>query len=134
MFSLHFLLTTDVSQEETSITKRLLFSGERKSKKKNSKKRKNKKRKNDSIKDVSPPKVSKKNQERDTGSGLFTFMFNLSTYINWMPHPELQIKKNSCQTLGPASKRVLPDLLFFFRNFLIFHFQYSMIKGTILKP
>ena len=43
------------------------------------------------------------------------------------------IKKNSCQTLGPASKRVLPDLLFF-RNFLIFHFQYSMIKGTILKP
>jgi hypothetical protein len=46
---------------------------------------------------------------------------------------ELQIKKNSCQTLGPASKRVLPDLLFF-RNFLIFHFQYSMIKGTILKP
>ena len=23
---------------------------------------------------------------------------------------ELQIKKNSCQTLGPASKRVLPDL------------------------
>ena len=36
---------------------------------------------------------------------------------------ELQIKKNSCQTLGPASKRVLPDLstfcqtCFFFRNF-----------------
>jgi hypothetical protein len=26
---------------------------------------------------------------------------------------ELQIQKNSCQTLGPASKRVLPDLLFF---------------------
>jgi hypothetical protein len=26
---------------------------------------------------------------------------------------ELQIKKNSCQTLGSASKRVLPDLLFF---------------------
>jgi hypothetical protein len=47
--------------------------------------------------------------------------------------PELQIEKNSCQTLGPASKRILPDLLFF-RNFLIFHFQYSMIKGTILKP
>jgi hypothetical protein len=54
---------------------------------------------------------------------------------------ELQIKKNSCQTLGPASKRVLPDLstfcqtyFFFFRNVLIFHFQYSMIKGTILKP
>ena len=53
--------------------------------------------------------------------------------------PELQIKKNSCQTLGPASKRVLPDLstfcqtYFFFRNFLIFHFQYSMIKGTILN-
>jgi hypothetical protein len=52
---------------------------------------------------------------------------------------ELQIKKNSCQTLGPASKRVLPDLstfcqtYFFFRNFLIFHFQYSMIKGTILN-
>jgi hypothetical protein len=46
---------------------------------------------------------------------------------------ELQIKKKS-QTLGPASKRVLPDLLFFYRNFLIFHFQYSMIKGTILKP
>ena len=45
---------------------------------------------------------------------------------------ELQIKNNSCQTLGPASKRVLPDLLFF-RNFLIFHFQYSMIKGTILN-
>ena len=47
---------------------------------------------------------------------------------------ELQIKKNSCQTLGPASKRVLPDLLFFLGNFLIFHFQYSMIQGTILKP
>ena len=53
---------------------------------------------------------------------------------------ELQIKKNSCQTLGPASKRALPDLstfcqtYLFFRNFLIFHFQYSMIKGTILKP
>ena len=53
---------------------------------------------------------------------------------------ELQIKKNSCQTLGPASKRVLPDLstfcqtYFFFRNFLIFHFQYRMIKGAILKP
>ena len=45
---------------------------------------------------------------------------------------ELQIKKKSCQTLGPASKRVLPDLLLF-RNFLIFHFQYSMIKGTILN-
>ena len=117
VFSLHFFLTTDVSQEETSITKRLSFSGERKSKKKNSKKRKNKKRKNDSIKDVSPPKISKKNQERDTGSGLFMFMFNLSTYINWMPHPELQIKKNSCQTLGPASKRVLPDLLFFLEIF-----------------
>ena len=30
---------------------------------------------------------------------------------------ELQIKKNSCQTLGPASKRVLPDLLFFLEFF-----------------
>jgi hypothetical protein len=30
---------------------------------------------------------------------------------------ELQIKKNSCQTLGPASKRVLPDLLFFLEIF-----------------
>jgi hypothetical protein len=31
----------------------------------------------------------------------------------WMKYwqsSELQIKKNSCQTLGPASKRVLPDL------------------------
>jgi hypothetical protein len=52
----------------------------------------------------------------------------------WLQYsPELQIKKKSCQTLGPASKRVLPDLstfcqtCFFFRNFLIFHFQYSMI-------
>jgi hypothetical protein len=57
----------------------------------------------------------------------------------YFPMTELQIKKNSCQTLGPASKRVLPDLstfcqtYFFFRNFLIFHFQYSMIKGTILN-
>jgi hypothetical protein len=43
---------------------------------------------------------------------------------------QLQIRKISCQTLGPASKRVLPDLLAF-RNFLIVHFQYSMIKkGT----
>jgi hypothetical protein len=44
---------------------------------------------------------------------------------------ELQIKKNSCQTLGPASKSFARPT-FFFRNFLIFHFQYSMIKGTIL--
>ena len=78
MFHSIFLTTEDISQEETTITKRLSFSGERKSKKKNSKKGKNKKRKNDSIKDVSPPKVSKKNQERDTGTGLF--MFNLSTF------------------------------------------------------
>jgi hypothetical protein len=54
-------------------------------------------------------------------------------YRQYTIHTELQIKKNSCQTLGPASKRVLPDLLFFLRNFLIFHFQYSMIKGTILS-
>ena len=37
------------------------------------------------------------------------------------PFAELQIKKkNSCQTLGPASKRVLPDLLFFFFFFYKF--------------
>jgi hypothetical protein len=30
---------------------------------------------------------------------------------NILSSSELQIKKNSCQTLGPASKRVLPDLL-----------------------
>ena len=58
---------------------------------------------------------------------------NWKSYVNLGRSSELQIKKNSCQTLGPASKRVLPDLLFF-RNFLIFHFQYSMINGTILKP
>ena len=40
---------------------------------------------------------------------------------------ELQINLFSCQTLGPARPT------FFFRNFLIFHFQYSMIKGTILN-
>ena len=32
--------------------------------------------------------------------------------------PELQIKKNSCQTLGPASKRVLPDLSTFCQTYL----------------
>ena len=49
---------------------------------------------------------------------------------NCASKPELQIKKNSCQTLGPASERVLPDLLFFLEFFLIFHFQYSMIKAV----
>ena len=73
MFHSIFLTT-----EDTSVTEKLSFSGEKKFKKKNSKKGKNKKRKNDSIKDVSPPKVSKKNQESDTGTGLF--MFNLSTF------------------------------------------------------
>ena len=73
MFHSIFLTT-----EDTTGTRRLSFSGEKKFKKKNSKKGKNKKRKNDGIKDVSPPKVSKKNQERDTGSDLF--MFNLSTF------------------------------------------------------
>ena len=78
MFLFQFCFTTvDVPQEETTITKRLSFSGERKSKKKDSKKGKN-----DSIKDVSPPNISKKNQESDTGTGLFMFMFNLSTCIN----------------------------------------------------
>ena len=52
-------------------------------------------------------------------------------FTNKARNPELQIKKNSCQTLGPASKRVLPDLstfcqtYFFFGIFSIFHFQYS---------
>ena len=32
-------------------------------------------------------------------------------------HSELQIKKKKSQTLGPASKRVLPDLLFFLEIF-----------------
>jgi hypothetical protein len=39
------------------------------------------------------------------------------------PHrvpPELQIKKNSCQTLGPASKRVLPDLSTFCQTYFFF--------------
>ena len=31
--------------------------------------------------------------------------------------PELQIKNNSCQTLGPASKRVLPDLSTFCQTY-----------------
>jgi hypothetical protein len=39
------------------------------------------------------------------------------------------VKQNSCQTLGPASKRVLPDLLFF-EFFFICHFQYIMIKAV----
>jgi hypothetical protein len=30
---------------------------------------------------------------------------------------ELQIEKNSCQTLGPASKRVLPDLSTFCQTY-----------------
>ena len=68
MFHSIFLTT-----EDTTGTRRLSFSGEKKFKKKNSKKGKN-----DNIKDVSPPKVSKKNLERDTGTGLF--MFNLSTF------------------------------------------------------
>jgi hypothetical protein len=36
VFTPFFLTTEDISQEETTITKRLSFSGERKSKKKNS--------------------------------------------------------------------------------------------------
>jgi hypothetical protein len=44
---------------------------------------------------------------------------------------ELQIKNNSCQTLGPASKRVLPDLLFF-RNFLIFTFNSIVLSVFVL--
>ena len=31
---------------------------------------------------------------------------------------ELQIKKNSCQTLGPESKRVLPDLSTFCQTYI----------------
>ena len=31
--------------------------------------------------------------------------------------PELQIKKKSCQTLGPASKRVLSDLSTFCQTY-----------------
>ena len=73
---------------------------------------------------------------------LFLLFWDVLRIINDLlaPLSELQIKKNSCQTLGPASKRVLPDLstfcqtYFIFRKFLIFHFQYSMIKGTILNP
>ena len=50
--------------------------------------------------------------------------------------PKGQVEKYvNVETWGPASKRVLPDQLFFGGNFLIFHFQYCMIyKGTILKP
>ena len=33
---------------------------------------------------------------------------------------ELQIKKNSCQTLDPASKRVLPDLSTFCQTYIFF--------------
>jgi hypothetical protein len=36
--------------------------------------------------------------------------------------PELQIKKNSCQTLGPASKRVLPDLSTFCQTYFFLEF------------
>jgi hypothetical protein len=41
---------------------------------------------------------------------------------SWVPDigPELQIKKNSCQTLGPASKRVLPDLSTFCQTYFFF--------------
>jgi hypothetical protein len=33
---------------------------------------------------------------------------------------ELQIKKKSCQTLSPASKRVLPDLSTFCQTYIFF--------------
>ena len=65
---------------------------------------------------------------------IYKFQSDLSYRI--CPTFRVADKKNSCQTLGPASKRVLPDLSTFCQTyfFLIFHFQYSMIKGTILKP
>ena len=54
-----------------------------------------------------------------------------SQWANSLLHAELQIKNNSCQTLGPASKRVLPDLLFF-RNFLIFTFNSIVLSVFVL--
>jgi hypothetical protein len=48
--------------------------------------------------------------------------FEMDKYYKLFPDlvekiPELQIKKNSCQTLGPASKRVLPDLSTFCQTY-----------------
>ena len=45
-------------------------------------------------------------------------MYHCMTYIQYIQtNTELQIKKNSCQTLGPASKRVLPDLSTFCQTY-----------------
>ena len=59
-----------------------------------------------------------------------------STNILWLilknrtNETELQIKKNSCQTLGPASKRVLPDLSTFCQTYfflrIFFYISLSM--------
>jgi hypothetical protein len=42
----------------------------------------------------------------------FRFVYNVSH-----KYAEMQIKKNSCQTLGPASKRALPDLSTFCQTY-----------------
>jgi hypothetical protein len=47
--------------------------------------------------------------------------------------PELKIKKKIPVRHWVLQVREFCQTYFFFRNFLIFHFQYSMIKGTILN-
>jgi hypothetical protein len=48
----------------------------------------------------------------------------LIQFVHWV----LQVRE-FCQTYQLFARPA-----FFFRNFLIFHFQYSMIKGTIGRP
>ena len=67
------------------------------------------------------------------GSMSTDFLCQCSFNVNLGRSSELQIKKIPVRH-WVLQVREFCQTYFFFRTFLIFHFQYSMIKGTILKP